>query len=171
MVRKGVHVMDFEGTVLTVDALLERAKAAPAPRPRADVGIRHEAASNARSFMSMPNTGDKARDGWRFAILQTLDDYRSTLKRGGPTLAAQVFTTEPPRTGSDEIDAAFAALAEFLAHRDGWSVPEWALDTSRCVENWYADVPAGFRDEAENESPPEFRSRGIYITCRPLARA
>jgi hypothetical protein len=30
-----------------------------------------------------------------FGILQTPDDYRSTMRRGGARLAAQVFAAEP----------------------------------------------------------------------------
>ena len=163
--------MGYKGTVLTISELLDRARTATEPKPRVDVGLRHEAASNAQRCAVLRSAGEGLGECWRFAILQTLDDYTSTLRRGGVELAAQVFTAEPPRTGSPEIDAAFAALAEHLADRDGWDPPVWVLDPTRRVERWYATVPRIFHRDAERESPQAFRTRGIYITEQALARA
>lgn len=95
----------------------------------------------------------------------------STLRRGGITLAAQVFAEEPPSTGAAQIDAAFAALADHLAERDGWRAPSWAVDAARRTSSWYPAVPDVFRAEADRESPRAFRERGIFITGRSLARA
>ncbi len=86
-------------------------------------------------------------------------------------MAAQVFAVEPPRTGAEQIDAAFAALAAHLADRDGWVGPAWAQDPSRCTTAWYPGVPVIFRAEADRESPDAFRQRGIFITARSLLRA
>ena len=108
---------------------------------------------------------------WRFGVLQTLDDYTSTLLRGGAALAALVFTAVPAPTGSDEVDAAFAALADHLAERDGWLVPGWALDPVRRADGWYPAVPNAWRAEAERDSPRAFAQRGIFITARSLNRA
>ncbi|MGL4339995.1 MAG: hypothetical protein ACRCSP_06200 [Rhodoglobus sp.] len=163
--------MAYKGTVLTVGAMLERAQAAPEPAPRADVGLRHEAATTALRCAALLTQGDGLDECWRFGIVQTLDDYNSTLRRGGAQLAAQVFAAEPAHTGSAEIDAGFAALAEHLAHRDGWNVPSWAVDPARSVKHWYPDVPRIFYADAERESPNAFRSRGIYITDKTLKRA
>lgn len=90
---------------------------------------------------------------------------------GGVQLAAEVFADEPAPTGSAQLDAAFAALAEHLAERDGWPVPAWVLDPMRCAERWFPSVPAIFRDEAEQDGPRAFRQRGIFITGRSLSRA
>ncbi len=86
-------------------------------------------------------------------------------------VAAQVFSDAPPPTGSAEVDAAFAALADYLAERDGWQVPAWALDPARRTEGWYPAVPDSWRIEAENDSPRAFARRGIFITGRSLNRA
>lgn len=115
--------------------------------------------------------GDSLDACWRFGILQTLDDYTSTLRRSGTTLAAEVFAAEPAPTGSVQLDAAFAALADYLAERDGWQAPDWAADAARRTDGWYPAVPAIFRAEAERESPRAFRERGILITGRSLDRA
>ncbi|NDL60079.1 hypothetical protein [Phytoactinopolyspora mesophila] len=163
--------MVFQGDVLPIGALLERAQATPAPEPATGVGVRHTAASNARHCLDLLAAGESLDTCWRFGILQTLDDYTSTLRRGGAGLAAQVFAEEPPRTGAAEIDAAFAALAEYLAERDGWQAPAWAADPARRTKGWYPAVPDIFRAEADQQSPPAFRKRGILITGRSLARA
>lgn len=163
--------MVFQGEVLPIGALLERAQTAPATVPGAGVGVRHTAADNAARCAVLLAAGDSPEAGWRFGILQTLDDYASTLRRGGPQLAAEVFAVEPAPTGSAQLDAAFAALADHLAERDGWAAPAWALDPARRADGWYPDVPAIFRAEAEQDSPRAFRQRGILITGRSLDRA
>lgn len=163
--------MVFQGERLSVSALLDRAKGASPNTPGVGVGVRHTAASNAEHCAALISTGESLDACWRFGILQTLDDYTSTLRRGGPKLAAQVFAEEPIRTGAVEIDAAFAALADHLAERDGWPAPGWALDPARRTSDWYPAVPAIFRADADAESPRAFAERGIHITGRSLARA
>lgn len=163
--------MGFQGEVLPIGALIERARTAPAYEPGAGVGVRHTAADNAARCAVLLAAGDTPEACWRFGILQTLDDYASTRRRGGAALAAGVFDDEPPRTGSARLDAAFAALADHLAERDGWAVPAWAADPARRADGWYPAVPAIFRAEAERDSPRAFRQRGILITGRSLDRA
>lgn len=163
--------MAFQGEVLPIGALLERARTAPAATPAVEIGLRHTAADNAQACADLLAAGEAPEAGWRFGILQTLDDYTSTLRRGGSALASGVFAHEPPPTGSRNLDAAFAALAEYLANRDKWNAPEWTLHPSRTADAWFPAVPAVFRDEAQHDSPAEFRTRGIYITTRSLDRA
>lgn len=163
--------MSFQGTVLTVSELLDLAHETPQLDEYALIGLRHTATMNAQTCINLLNEGSSVDDCWRFGVLQTLDDYNSTIKRGGAELASRVFADAPPRTGSTRIDAAFAALAEFLAERDEWPVPLWARDESRSTFRWFAGVPKIFRDDAERESPNAFRSRGVFITARSLARA
>ncbi|TSD68062.1 hypothetical protein [Aeromicrobium piscarium] len=163
--------MVFQGEVLSVGALLDAARTTPETAPNPSVGVRHTAAQNAEACRTMLAAGEPLDTCWRFGILQTLDDYTSVLRRGGPDLAAGVFTDEPPRTSASEIDAAFAALAAHLAERDGWPTPSWALDSSRRTNGWYPAVPAIFHADADRESPEAFRRRGILITSRSLARA
>jgi hypothetical protein len=161
----------FRGDVLMVGELIDHAEAAPPYTSPADVGVRHTAAGNAAGCAELIADGESADDGWRFGVLQTLDDYNSTLRRGGPQLASQVFMDEPAPTGSARLDAAFAALAEHLAARDGWTAPAWAGNPARRADDWYPGVPAIFKDEADKDSPPAFARRGIWITTRSLDRA
>ena len=163
--------MVFQGEVLPIAALLERAQTAPAYEPGAGTGVRHTAADNAARCAVLLVAGDTPEACWRFGILQTLDDYASTLRRGGPALAAEVFAAEPAPTGSVRVDAAFAALADHLAERDGWPAPAWATDPARRADGWYPAVPAIFQAEADRDSPRAFRQRGILITGRSLNRA
>ena len=163
--------MVFQGEVLPIGALLERAQTAPAYEPGAGVGMRHTAADNAAHCAVLLAAGDTSEECWRFGILQTLDDYASTLRRGGTALAAAVLASEPAPTGSTRVDAAFAALADHLAERDGWPFPAWAMNSARRTDGWYPAVPAIFRAEAERDSPWAFRERGILITGRSLSRA
>jgi hypothetical protein len=161
----------FQGDALPIGALIERARAGAEGTPAAGVGLRHTAADNARACAALLATGESATECWRFGILQTLDDYTSALRRGGIPLASSVFADEPPATGSPEVDAAFAALADHLAARDGWDAAPWTRNPRRHTTAWYPSVPAIFRAEAERDSPPAFRKRGIYITSRSLDRA
>ena len=161
----------FQGEVKSVAALLEAAKNAPEHMPEKGVGVHNTAAKNASAVQKLLAAGESLDECWRFGILQTLDDYTSMARRGGPTLAAGVFADEPARTGAPQIDAAFAALAEHLALRDGWKAPTWAHDPARVTAEWYPDVPTIFRADADQESPDSFRNRGILITSRSLLRA
>jgi len=164
--------MAFQGQVLSVDEMLHHALATPETPVGVGVGVLHTAADNARDCRALLATTGSLDECWRFGILQTVDDYTSTVRRGGVGLGAEVFAEEPPPTGATRVDAAFAALACYLARRDGWDVPAWADDPSRRLsEPWYPAVPAIFRDEADRESPPAFRDRGVFITSRSLARA
>lgn len=164
--------MVFQGEVRSVTALLNAvAHTEPQYTSSGRFGVLHPAADNATACRHLLADGEGLDGCWRFGILQTLDDYTSTLRRGGAELAAQVFSDEPPRTGAPQLDAAFAALADYLAERDGWTVPAWALDPTRSTETWYPAVPMILRSEADAESPRAFRSRGILITSRSLDRA
>ncbi|MFB9774854.1 hypothetical protein [Brevibacterium otitidis] len=163
--------MVFLGEIRPVSELLSAALAEPAPVPATDIGVRHTAAGNAKACRDLLAEGEGLDACWRFGILQTLDDYTSTLRRGGPDLAAGVFVDEPEPTGAGELDAAFAALADHLAERDGWTPPVWALDPARHTTAWYPSVPAIFRADADRESLRAFRQRGVFLTDRSLLRA
>lgn len=115
--------------------------------------------------------GETLQSVWRYAIVQLLDDYSNDLVRSGVSVASRRFTREPPPTGSAEVDAALAALAEYLARRDKWSVPSWARKPGRYSAKWWFVTPLrGMHATALQESPPSFRTRGIFITAGALSR-
>lgn len=163
--------MVYQGEVLSVAELLDAARATPETPPVTHLGVRHTAAQNAEVCRTLLADGENLDVCWRFGILQTMDDYTSVLRRSGPGIADGVFADEPPRTGSTQLDAAFAALADYLADRDGWPAPAWAYDPYRRTEAWYPAVPKIFHAVADSESPAAFRQRGILITGRSLSRA
>lgn len=115
--------------------------------------------------------GETLQSVWRYVIVQLLDDYSHDLARVGGAVASQRFTREPSATRSAEVDAALAALAEYLARRDGWPLPSWARKPGRYSAKWWFVTPLrGMHPTALQESPPSFRTRGIFITASALSR-
>ena len=127
------------------------------------------AAADARSLATREISSSEAL--WRFGVLQLLDDYESTLRQHGVAAAARVFEAEPPLTDHSGLDAAYAALACWLAARDGWTAPSWAHEPSRVARPWWFVSESAYgRAWAMVESPGEFRIRGIFITKSALVR-
>jgi len=127
------------------------------------------AAADARALVASGSSDSEAL--WRFGILQLLDDYDSTLRLHGIEAAARVFEAEPPLTEHSGLDAAYAALACWLAARDEWTAPDWAQEPSRIARPWWFVSESSYgRAWAMVESPGEFRIRGIFITKSALAR-
>jgi hypothetical protein len=115
--------------------------------------------------------GETLQSVWRYAIIQLFDDYSHDLARSGASVASQRFSREPPATRSAEVDAALAALAEYLARRDNWPVPSWARSPGRYSAKWWFVTPLrGMHPTAVQESPPSFRTRGVFITAGALSR-
>jgi hypothetical protein len=108
---------------------------------------------------------------WRYCLVQLLDDYTSEARRAGAGQASRRFEEEPAATGSAEVDAGLAALAEHLARRDGWSAPAWARSAGRYTQHWWFVTPLrGMHATALQQSPPSFRKRGVFITADALSR-
>jgi hypothetical protein len=119
----------------------------------------------------MLTNGEPLRRVWRFALAQMLDDYTSVFKHDGIDSAAKMYDAAPIRTGSTQIDAAFAALAEYLARRDGWLAPVWTGDPEReATPWWFVTELRGLHPRALVESPLSFRRRGVFITRDALER-
>ncbi len=117
------------------------------------------------------STGEPRKLVWRYPLLQLLDDYSSAVDQLGLDAGESLWTREPPRTGDRGVDAAFAALAEHLARRDGWAVPGWARDPSRqSPEWWFVTDLVGMHPTALVEAPLSFRKRGVFITRDALVR-
>jgi hypothetical protein len=115
--------------------------------------------------------GETLQSVWRYAIVQLLDDYSHELARDGAAAAARRFDQEPAATRSSEVDAALAALTEHLARRDGWVLPAWARKPGRYSVKWWFVTPLrGMHPTALQESPPSFRTRGVFITAGALSR-
>jgi hypothetical protein len=131
-----------------------------------------DAASAALLADDLLSEGETLQSVWRHVVIQLLDDYTRDLARAGASVASQRFRREPQVTRSTEVDAALAALAEYLARRDNWPLPPWARKPGRYSSKWWFVTPLrGMHPTALQESPPSFRTRGIFITAGALSRA
>ncbi len=93
----------------------------------------------------------------RHAAVQLLDDYTSVLGQRGRDAAQAMWADRPRPSGDRRVDAAFAALGEHLARRDGWPAPEY-LRVNATHGSGRGDVVAFL---------PEFTTR----TAKPRASA
>jgi hypothetical protein len=119
----------------------------------------------------MVAAGAPLKQVWRFAVVQLLDDYLSVLRHDGRQAASLMWLTAPESVGDARVDAAFAALGEHLARRDGWPVPAWTRDTEReALPWWFVTDLRGLHPRALVESPSSFRRRGVFITRDALER-
>lgn len=114
---------------------------------------------------------DKDTVLWRLLVAQSLDFYQANLKWGTPEDAISVYTDEPTITGHAGLDAAAAAIALYVADRDGWKPPAWALNPKRkSPQPWYvADRPIA-RKIADEETPDQFRKLNVFVTLGGLQR-
>lgn len=100
-----------------------------------------------------------------------LDDYESVRTRIGVSAAASLMADEPGPADHLGLDAAFGGLACWLADRDQWSAPAWALTEDRVARPWWFVSSSAYgRAWAMRESPGQFRIRGVFITGTALTR-
>ena len=126
----------------------------------------------AGSAAAMLADGERLSRLWRYVFVQMLDDYTSVLRHAGIAAAARMWAGAPRGTGDARVDAAFAAMAEYLARRDGWTVPLWArLPEREAWPWWFVTDLRGLHPRALVESPSSFRRRGVFITDGALERA
>ncbi|MGI8648225.1 MAG: hypothetical protein ACR2JX_08385 [Mycobacteriales bacterium] len=119
----------------------------------------------------MLRDGAELKDIWRHTVTQLLDDYQSIARHDGVMQAARLFVDVPEAAGDLRVDAAFHALAEHLARRDGWQPPAWSGDLSRtAMPWWFVSDLTGMHSRALRESPLSFRKRGVFITTDALER-
>jgi hypothetical protein len=120
----------------------------------------------------MVAAGSRLQDIWRHAVIQLLDDYTSVLRHQGLEAAQAMWADRPRQSGDRRVDAALAALGEYLARRDGWHAPQWVRDPAlEAVPWWFVTAFRGLHPRALVESPLSFRKRGVFITSGALQRA
>lgn len=125
----------------------------------------------AESAAAMLAAGARLSSLWRYVFVQMLDDYTSVLHHAGVSAAARMWSAAPRSTGDNRVDAAFAAMAEYLARRDRWPVPAWArLAKREAWPWWFVTDLRGLHPRALVESPSSFRRRGVFITSGALDR-
>jgi hypothetical protein len=126
----------------------------------------------AGSAVAMLSDGERLSRLWRYVFVQMLDGYMSVLRHAGVATAARMWAGAPRGTGDARVDAAFAAMAEYLARRDGWTVPLWSrLPEREAWPWWFVTDLRGLHPRALVESPSSFRRRGVFITDGALDRA
>lgn len=104
----------------------------------------------------------------RRLVLEFVEEYRWEPR----DQQAVLLDARPESTGDQKYDALLAALAEHLAYHSDLSVPDWAYDDDRFLDQWWfpVDLPA-VRADALVHSPGAFRIRGIFIGSGALDRA
>jgi len=112
----------------------------------------------ADSAAAMLQEGERLNRLWRYIFVQMLDDYTSVLRHAGVPAAARMWASAPRSTGDIRVDAAFAAMAEYLARRDGWDASSWArLPGREAWPWWFVTDLRGLHPRALVESPSSFR--------------
>lgn len=132
----------------------------------------YTAAEAAHEAAELLREGERLSTVWRLAVIQLLDVYESRLRNAGKDAAVRTFAEAPELTGDRRVDAAFGALAEHLARRDDWPVPDWAREPSRFTDRrwWFVTELRGMHPWSLRESPLSFRRRGIFIAANGLER-
>ncbi len=113
--------------------------------------------------------GDTHADLFRFGVLQAMKWYDNDVAERGPLAGAALFERAPGTTGDRGLDAAFAAMAEWLATRDSWLSPAWAVNLA-APEPWYASNYPGSQAHARATCPALWRRHNVWIGDRALLR-
>ncbi|HLL68538.1 MAG TPA: hypothetical protein VK453_22905 [Micromonosporaceae bacterium] len=82
----------------------------------------------------------------------------------------ELLNAEPAGTGDERWDVFLAALAEYLAARDGRAAPPWAEGRS-LRRFWFPFNTKAARVDAVVHAPAAFRRRGVFVAPQELAVA
>ena len=97
---------------------------------------------------------------WR-RLLDFVDDFRASPLAGKRWLVADA----PTRCGARRLDAALAALAEFLCTEAGLPYPTWTDEEWRFAEPWwFVSGLRGFEAMALRDSPISFARHGVFVS-------
>ena len=105
-------------------------------------------------------------DSWRpvFAFLTEWPDATEAQQR-------EIIAAPPPSTGEPKWDACIAALAEYVALRDGLEPPQWAQQSKYALDAfWFPVNTPGAVGDGLVHAPASFACRGIFIERRDLER-
>lgn len=111
----------------------------------------------AEDVLDLLEEGDAA--AWR-RLLDFVDDFRGSSVPGRRWLVEHA----PPSTGDRRLDAAIAALVEFLCTEAGVTYPAWTDDPERFAEPWwFVSGLRGFEAMALRDSPISFVRHGVFV--------
>lgn len=146
-------------TMATLEALLRATRHTVVTVPT----VRSDAARIASEIRAALSDSDDPLAFRRF--LQLADNLAAEhgATRVGLTL------TEPAPTGSEQWDAAIAALCEFRLNADGLPVPEWVISLARSPDVSWGPRTSDYDIPADaTQVPNEFLRRGILIEAATL---
>ncbi len=115
---------------------------------------------------------DGAGEEGNFSVL--LDEFLDVFySEPSAALRQAMIDEEPPRIGSERLDAYIGAVGEHLARRWDLRVPRWSAQPFREVaEPWFVGMMGqGLSGLLLVESPIAFRRRRIFTEAEPLRRA
>jgi transcriptional regulator with XRE-family HTH domain len=96
---------------------------------------------------------------WR-RLLDFVDDFRGSPMAGKRWL----IETSPALCGDRRLDAAIAAVAEFLCAEAGLPYPAWTDEEERFAEPWwFVSGLRGFEAMALRDSPITFARHGVFV--------
>jgi hypothetical protein len=101
-------------------------------------------------------------DEWRL-VAEFLEEFRH---EPAPD-RLRLLRAEPETTGDEHWDVFLAALAEFLAERDGHAAPQWAEGRS-LIRFWFPFNTRAARVDAVVRAPAAFRRRGVFVAPAEL---
>lgn len=146
-------------TVATLDTLLRAARHTVVAIPT----VRSDAARIASEIATAVADSDDAAAYRRFLQLADNLAAESGATRVGLTL------TEPAPTGSEQWDAAIAALCEYRLKADHLPVPNWILTRKGHPTKPWAPHASDYNIPADSTKvPEEFLRRGILIEAQTL---
>lgn len=99
---------------------------------------------------------------WRL-IAEFLEEYGWE----PPATRQTLLWEEPPSTGDARWDVFLAALAEYLAAKDGQGAPMWT-EARSLRRFWFPFNTAAARVEAVAHAPASFRRRGVFVASYDL---
>lgn len=129
-----------------------------------------DAAAAGRGTARLVAEGVDLDERWRLAISQVIDIYELHRRHGQLDDAVRMFAATPGLTGDRRIDAAIAALCEYLAARDGWKPPKWTKAECRYSEPWYLTEYKVFQRLADEAPVEAFQRHGVRISAETLVR-
>ncbi|GLH97469.1 hypothetical protein [Phytohabitans aurantiacus] len=99
---------------------------------------------------------------WRL-VAEFLEEFRWEQ----PHTRGEMLAAEPPSTGDERWDVFLAALAEYLAARDGQRGPLW-VEPRSLRRLWFPFNTRAARVDALVHAPAAFRRRGVYVAAQEL---
>jgi hypothetical protein len=87
-----------------------------------------------------------------------------------PLERLRLLEAEPGSTGAERWDTFLAALAEYLAARDGRAAPSW-VGFVPLRRLWFPFNSRAARADAIVHAPAAFRRRGVYVAAHELGVA